>query len=70
MTRDTLQAMLDRERATRRRETQVVIRLSGEEREQLESAARAQSMPAATLARILIMAGLEDLATERPGKEG
>lgn len=61
MTRETVEAMLARERSTPRRDTQVVIRFSAEERERLLTTAQRQGVPAATLARVLILAGLDDL---------
>jgi hypothetical protein len=61
MTKTKILHLLEETKATKRRPRMLGVRMSDEEYEPLERAAKAQGVPAATLARVLIAAGLSDL---------
>lgn len=66
MTREKLLAAISEEKAQTRRDKPISLRLSTEELRRLQRVAKAQGVPAATLARILVMTGVDDL--EAKGK--
>ncbi len=61
MTKERLMVALDSLRSATRRDKPLSIRLSAEELARLRRAAKGQRVPAATLARVLLVSGLEDL---------
>jgi hypothetical protein len=60
MTRDRIAAMVKAERETGRTAL-LTLRLTPDERRRLDKAAAGQKLKPATLARVLILAGLDDL---------
>jgi predicted DNA-binding protein len=61
MTRERLMVALDVLRSATRRDKPLSLRLSAEELRRLQNVARAQRVPVATLARVLVVTGLEGL---------
>ncbi|MFI5166275.1 MAG: hypothetical protein ACHQQS_06635 [Thermoanaerobaculales bacterium] len=61
MTRERLLAALDDVKAHARRDKPLSLRLSAVELKRLKKAARAQRVPYATLARVLLLGGLDEL---------
>ena len=61
MTRDRLLAAISEEKAHGARNKPISFRLTGEELRRLQRVAKTHDMPYGTLARILVMAGVEDL---------
>jgi hypothetical protein len=61
MTRERLRQAVEEARAGLKRERIVAVRLTGPEFKHLQHVAGKQGIAAATLARVLITAGLEDL---------
>lgn len=66
MTRERLLAAISEEKSQTKRDKPISLRLSTEELRRLQRVAKTQGIPAATLARILVLAGVEDL--EAKGK--
>ncbi len=66
MTRERLLAAISAEKAQATRDKSMSFRLTAEELRRLQRVAKAQGVPASSLSRILVMAGVEDL--EAKGK--
>jgi len=69
MTRATLLSLIEKQRTAPRRDHPLSLRLNGGELRRLKTAAKRHGIPAATLARLLLVAGLEDLEGERKESE-
>ncbi len=67
MTRDRLTAALEVLKGQTKRDKPLSLRLSAEEQRRLYRVAKAERIPPATLARVLIMAGVEDLEARGKG---
>lgn len=65
MTRERLRQAVEEARAGLKRDRIVAVRFTGPELKRLQRVAGKQGIPAATLARVLITAGLEDLENGR-----
>lgn len=65
MTRETLQALLDAEKSQPKRERPLSLRLSDQEHALLHEVAKGEGLPPATLARVLIIHGLQELEGRR-----
>lgn len=61
MTREALLKALEETKSRMLRERPFSVRLTADEYRRLQKAAKAQGVPAAALARILIVTGLNDL---------
>ena len=70
MTGTRLRQALEREKRSLARSRILAVRMTEEDMARLASVAKAEGLAPATLARVLIMAGIEDLEGERPRKEG
>ncbi len=68
MTRERLLQALEAERLTPARTRMISVRFSDDELARLQAAAGAQRVPAASLARVLIMTGLDELGTGKGTK--
>ena len=66
MTRERLLAAISAEKAQATRDSSMSFRLTADELRRLQRTAKAQGLPASTLARILVMTGVDDL--EAKGK--
>lgn len=70
MTREQVKAMVTEARDRRRRDFMLNVRLTVDERAMLQAAAKHESVPPSTLARILLVTGLRDLVGLAPkGKQ-
>jgi len=70
MTREKLVKAVHEARANLRRDRMVSIRLSEDEYTRLFAVADRQGVPAATLARVLVVEGVADLEAEPWDEEG
>ena len=65
MARGTLLSMVKEEQQRARRAQMLSVRITDGERKRLYAAAKVHGIPAAGLARILIVSGLEDLEAKK-----
>lgn len=63
MTRERLLAAISAEKAQTTRDKPMSFRLTADELRRLQRVAKAQDVPPSSLARILVMTGVEDLET-------
>jgi hypothetical protein len=67
MTRERLLAAINEEKAQVTRDESMAFRLTADELRRLHRVAKAQGLKAATLARILVMTGVDDLEAKGKG---
>jgi hypothetical protein len=65
MTRDKLTAKIDAAKAEQRRSVNLTVRLSEAERDRLQRVAAEVGLPAAVLARVLLLDGLDEVEVGR-----